>query len=219
MKKTLVKVVLALVVVAGAGFLFYRSVRQSTAEPYYVQPAHLNGWTLAFGDPTDRTDPAAPMLMLQGPPAFADGLSRQIFKRVMESLSTPAHSVLPLVLRGEFDRSLAGRLTPEQILEAARQAGLGAAGPVTPRCLGYRRTSDPRLTRQVYFALLDMPAFAQFRRNLAAMSGNVTFEPTLLSPVVLVAMAQSSIEHWRPLSADPARDCLAPLVVSSALAP
>ena len=212
MKKKLVKVVLALVVVAVAGFLFIRSVKESTAEPFTVQSGHLNGWTLGLGD---RTDATAPLLMLYGPPAFVDEISKQIFKRVMESLSSPAGAAIPLLLRGEFDRSFAGRLTPEQIVGIARKAGLGA-GPVTPRCLAHRHTSDTSGARQVYFVLFDMPGFAQFRRELAAVSGNATFQPDVLSPAAVVGMVQSPVDYWMPLSADPARDCEAPLVASGA---
>jgi hypothetical protein len=208
--KKLVKVVLALVVVAVAGFLFFRSVKESTAEAYTVQPGNLNGWTLGIGDGTEAT---SPLLMLYGPPAFVDQLSKQIFKRVMESLSSPAGAAIPLLLRGEFDRSFAGRMTPQQILAIARKAGLGA-GPVTPRCLAHRRTSDTGASRQVYFVLFDMPGFAQFRRELAAAGGNVTFQPDVLSPAAVVGMVQSPVEYWMPLSADPARDCEAPVVPS-----
>jgi hypothetical protein len=209
--KKLVKVVLALVVVAVAGLLFFRSVKESTAEPYTVHAGQLNGWTLGIGD---GADPTSPLLMLYGPPAFVDQISKQIFKRVMESLSSPAGAVVPLLLRGEFDRSFASRMTPAQILAIARKVGLGS-GPVTPRCLAHRHTSDTGGARQVYFVLFDMPGFAQFRRELATVSGNATFQPDVLSPAAVVGMVQSPVEYWMPLSADPARDCEAPVVASS----
>ena len=99
------------------------------------------------------------------------------------------------------------------LLAAARSAGLEGA-TLQPRCLGYRRVSDPGGTRQLYFLLFDAPAFEQIppaaggdgpRRGRA-------FDPDALSPVLLIAGADTTFDSWLPLRADPGKDCVAPIV-------
>ena len=53
-------------------------------------------------------------------------LSRELFARMGESLHYP-HAAMPVMLRGEFDSAIAGRLTPDALLDLARQAGLESA--------------------------------------------------------------------------------------------
>jgi hypothetical protein len=214
--KRLTKVAIGIAGAAVVGVLFVRSVRQTGSEPYTVEAGQLRNWTLAFEE--DSAGPSAPFLVLQGPSGLPEGLSHQIFKRAMESLSTAAGARMPLLLRGEFDRALAGRVTKDQIVAAARNAGLGRR-PLVPRCLGHRRTSDVGSTRQVYFLLFDLPAFQQFRREVGVLSGggasNVSFDPAALSPIMFVANEQSSFDQWLPLAADPAVDCVSPITVGA----
>src|SRR5258708_24379305 len=127
--KRLPKLVVVLAVVATAGVVFLRTVRQQSAEPYTVQPADLRGWTLAF---EDSAGPRAPFLVLRGTAAVVGDLSHQLFKRTMESLSSPAGATIPLLLRGEYERSFAPRVTPQQLLAIGRQARLGGRPLVRP---------------------------------------------------------------------------------------
>jgi hypothetical protein len=104
-------------------------------------------------------------------------------------------------------------LTPEALLSAARDAGLGST-PLQPRCLGHRRVSEPGSTREVYFVLFDAPAFGRFRDRIATLLGS-GFDPAAQSPVLLVAVADSNVGDWLPLRANPQEDCVAPIVVGS----
>jgi len=180
-----------------------------------LQPADLRGWTLAF---EDSAGPRAPFLVLRGTAAVVGDLSHQLFKRTMESLSSPAGATIPLLLRGEYERSFAARVTPQQLLAIARNAGLGV-GPLVPRCLGRRRVSDVGSTRQLFFLLFDLPAFAQFRHELSALAvvgqSGTGFDPAAMSPAMVVAMVQSTEDQWLPIAADAAVDCQTPVATTA----
>ncbi len=139
---------------------------------------------------------------------------QQMFKRAMESLSAPPATGLPLLLRSEFDQAFASRTTLEALLGVARDAGLGQAR-IEPRCVAYRRISEPGATRQLYVASFDVPGFSRFRQALAAMldgASGTGYDPAALSPVVLVATTHPELARWLPLRlAD--EDCVAPLQV------
>jgi len=207
--KPLVKAAIALGVLGLLGFLFMRSVRSSRSAPYSIARAELAGWTVMV-EPSGG-GPTSPVLTLRAPAAFTKGLFNQVFHRAMESLASPADAGIPLVLRGELDRGLGGRVTPEALLAAARAAGLDGA-PVAPRCMGLRRISTPTSTRHLYFVLFDMPAFARFRQEIGALAGGATgFDPAALSPAMPVASPDSHFDDWLPLRADAGTDCVAPI--------
>jgi hypothetical protein len=219
--RVLIKVGVALVVLAGLAFLFIRSVRDTRSEAYTIEPEHLRNWTLAL---EPGSAPTSPALMLKPPPGLANGLFRQIFARAMESLNMPSTPVLPLLLQGELDAAFAGRVTPEALLEVARSAGLEGATH-QPRCLGYRRVSDPAgRPRQLYFALFESPAFERFRQQAAALlpggdGRSSGFDPAALSPAVMIAAADPAFGLWQPLRANPQTDCVAPIRVAAAPPP
>ena len=74
--------------------------------------------------------------------------------------------------------------------------------------------SDPNSTRQLYFALFDMPAFARFRQQVHALAGGATeFDPAALSPVMPLAASDVGFDDWLPLRADAGADCVAPIAV------
>jgi hypothetical protein len=208
----LVKLAIAAMVVAILGWLFLRSLHSTRAEPYAVDGPRLEGWTIAVESPTD---PAAPLVVLRGPQELVSGLFRQVFTRMMESLNAPAAAWIPLVLRSEFDGALGGALTVDQVVEVARGAGLESA-PLVPHCLAHRRVSQPGVTRQVYFAVFESPAFQRFRTSLAARAaeagGGTGFEPEALSPVMFVAASDAVFHRWLPI-ANPEPDCVAPIHV------
>jgi hypothetical protein len=211
--KSLLKVALLVAVAAGLGFLFIRSAQSTRSDPYTVSSDLLRNWTVSF-DPAASA--AAPALVLRPPAELTSGLFRQVFSRTMESLSSPTEPVIPLVLKGEFDRAFAGSVTPEALSAAARSAGLDS-GSLAPRCLAYRRVSEPGLTRQLYFVLFDAPAFGQFREQIASLrDGRAVptdiFDPAALSPVLIIGASDSAFNRWLPLRADPNTDCLAPIV-------
>jgi hypothetical protein len=208
----LIKVALGLAVVAGLGVLFVRSAISTRAEPYTTRPEWLRNWRVVEAEPTAPTDA---LLALQAPDGFGSDLFRQVFSRSGESLSGPSSPAIPLVLKGEFDRALAGHVTPQALADAARAAGLESL-TLVPHCIGYRRISAPGITRQLYFVLFDEPAIAQFRRDLqtrrpAGAGAPGDFDPAALSPVLFIAATDPAFGRWLPLAADPATDCIAPL--------
>ena len=136
------------VIVVGVPWLFLKTVRDTLSEPYLIDEAALSGWTLVFTEPAQ---PAIALLALQPPGQLPAELFQQLFLRTMESMTAPRMATMPVVLQSEYLGSLHTVLSPEEILEVARQAGLEDAklGPV---CLGVKRESDAGRTRQLFFA-------------------------------------------------------------------
>jgi hypothetical protein len=211
--KPLVKILIALAVVAVLALLFVRSAQNARESPYSIDLAHLRNLTLAI---EEAPLPASPVLVLRTAQELGPALFRQVFARGMESLTAPAIGTIPLLLRSEFDSAFAGRLTSAALLATARGAGLESA-TFTPRCLAHRRVSDPGVTRQLYFLLFDAPAFDQFRQQIAALpeAAEGTFNATALSPIMFVGVSEDSLNRWLPLRADPDADCVAPIVTAS----
>lgn len=204
-----IKVAVALVVLAGISVLFVRSVQDTRAEPYTVSGDLLRNWSVVIEPPSS---PSGVLIALRPSSPLVSGLFRQVFSRAGESLSTPAAPGMPLVLQAEFDRAFAGRVTPDALAEAARKAGLESES-LRPRCLAYRRISDPGMTRQIYFALFDAPAFERFRREVGGLAAGTGFDAAAQSPVLFVAASDAAFSRWLPLRADPEADCVAPIAV------
>ena len=209
--KTLLKVTVALVALAALGFLFVRSVRSTGAEPFAIPRTHLAGWTLALAPPDD---PLGAFLALTPHAGLMPPLSRELFSRMGESLHYP-HAAMPVVLRDEFDRAIAGKLTPDALLALARQAGLETAA-IKPTCMARRRDSAPGVLRGIYFLVFDVPQFGRFREQIAERVGaggaSPLFEPGALSPVVVAANLDGDTARWLPLRASET-DCFAPVVI------
>jgi hypothetical protein len=211
--KILVKVTVALVGVSVLAVLIVRSARSSRSEPFTIARQDITGWSLVLPPDDDRLG----SLLAITPKATAmSPLSRDLFARTGESLHYPP-AAMPLVLHGEFQRAMAGRLTPEALLKIAQDAGLEAA-VFQPRCMAHRRISAPGLVRGVYFLLFELPAFAHFREQVAqrlrAEGGDPSlFDPLALSPILLAASLDGNFSAWLPLRADPQVDCFAPMVI------
>jgi hypothetical protein len=211
--KALLKVMIALVAAAGLAVLFVRSARSTGAQPFTVAEEHLTGWRLALAP---DADPLGSVLSITPHSALMPPLSRALFARMGESLHYPPPA-MPIVLRSEFTRAIAGVLTPEALLDAAREAGL-EAGTFQPRCMARQRISGPGVVRGVYFVLFDLPPFAGFRAQIAqrlraAGRDASSFDPTALSPLLIAADLDGSFSSWLPLRANPEADCFAPVVV------
>lgn len=204
----LLKLLIAVVVLAGLGYLFIRSLETTRSEPYTVERAHLGTWTLVLeqGDGVN-----APLLSVRTGIELVANLFRQLFHRAMESMNTPTSSSIPIVLRGEYDRGLAPRVTPDDLLAAAREAGLESAAH-EPRCLAHRRISEPRNIRQTYFAIVDSPSIVAFRETLA-WDGQGQFDPAALTPIMFVGASDSTFHQWLPIRADDS-ECVAPIEVA-----
>ena len=206
----LIRGVVAVVVLAGLGALFVRSARAVRATPYSVTKGQLAHWTLTL-EPV--TEGSGRLLSLRADPMLVHGLFKQVFARAGESLNAPTVAAIPLMLNREFDRAMAGQLSPEALLQMARDAGLDQARP-EPVCLALRRISEPSATRQAYFVLFTLPAFEVFRRQVAERLGpSAGFDEAAQSPVVLVAATDALFERWLPIHADATADCTAPIAV------
>jgi hypothetical protein len=210
--RVLVKVVGALVLVAGVGFLIMRTAKSSRSEPYTLPAEALVGpWTLSVESsaPNDPTS-TLPVLVLRPPTALTHALFDQTFKRAMESMGAPETQGIPLVLQGELERAGAGRPSPDELVTLARRAGLDAVAPAA-RCVGHRHLPEPDTRQQVFFAIFDSPAFVTFRKALAERLGP-SADAALVSPVLIIGTVESSMQRWLPLRAEPETDCLAPIV-------
>jgi hypothetical protein len=199
-KSLLIKVAVVLCIGTLFGFLFMRSLRDTTTAPYTAERRHLQSWTLVL-EPASR--PTDPLLALRPTPELANGLFRQVFSRTMESLSAPAAPAVPVVLLGEFDRVVRDQFTQEALLAAARGAKLEAAD-LSPRCLVHRRVSVPGETRQVFFVFFDAPSVSQFRQQIG-------LDPAALSPVLFIAGSGTDFDGWLPQRVNAEADCLAPV--------
>jgi hypothetical protein len=212
--KLLIKIAVALVLLGGLGFLFVRSAINTQSEPYTVAGDHLRGWTLSL---EDASSPSAPLLVLLSPPELVRELFNQVFLRSGVSLSGPSVAAIPLVLKDEYDRAFAGHATPDALLSTAREAGLETIA-LEPRCLALRRVSAPGITRELYFVLVNAPAFGRFREQIAALAqggaaSRATYDPDALSPVLFIAASDAAFNRWLPLRAVPETDCIAPIAI------
>jgi hypothetical protein len=208
--RVLLKVVIGLAAIAVLGYLFIHSLETARSEPYTVERAHLGKWTLVL---ESAGGPNAPLLSVRTDLELVTGLFRQLFNRAMESMNTPTTASIPVVLRGEFDRGLAGRMTPAALLAAAREAGLETAAH-EPRCLAHRRISEPGMTRQTYFAIVESPGIVRFREQLARTSESA-FDAAALTPVMFVGASDGAFHRWLPIRAGEA-DCVAPIQIGQA---
>ena len=208
------KVVLGLAAFAILAVLFLRSVSSTRAAPFTIERENLAGWTLV---PQPDGDPQGSWLALSPPPRLATSLGREIFQRGGESVHYPSPPLVPLLLQSEFERAFAGTVQPDEIVSLARTAGFESS-TWTPRCMGYRRNSDARPPRAVYFVLLDAEPFHQFRQKLSELLRQPGRDPSLfdaaaLSPVLIIAGLDGDFGRWMPLRADPEADCMAPAQV------
>ncbi len=202
-KHVLIKLAVGLAAIAVFGFLFVRSLQDSRSEPYTVQRQHLGGWALSL---ESANTPNEPLLVLRPSAALPQDLFRQVFARAMESYTALAGSAMPIVLRGEYDKVVGDQMTQEQLLGAARTAGLEGASLV-PRCLVHRRTSVPGGIQQVYLALFDAPDVGRFRQQLG-------LDPQAQSPILFIAGADADFNRWLPIRADAATECLAAIDIA-----
>ena len=210
-RSVLIKVAVGATAILGLGFLFVRSALNVQSSPYTVAASHVAPWRLALESPAS---PSGALLVLQPPQAMANDLFGQIFSRMSESLRGPNPAAMPLLLRGEFERALSGSATPDALLALAREAGLESAAPAL-RCLATRRISQPGITRQIYVALFDFPAFQAFRQTVRQRSASSAdaFDPAALSPAVIVAATDADFDSWLPIRMQPESDCLAPITI------
>lgn len=204
----LLKSAIAVAAIAVLGYLFIHSLESTRSEPYMVDRALIGKWALVLESAGGSN---APLLSVRTELELVTSLFRQLFNRAMESMSTPTTASIPIVLRGEFDRGLAGRMTPAELLGAAREAGLESAAH-EPRCLAHRRISEPGMTRQTYFAIVASPAIVRFREQLARTAESA-LDAAALTPVMFIGASDSAFNRWLPIRAGD-EDCVAPIQVA-----
>ncbi len=210
-KSTLVKLGVGAAAIVVLPWLFLKTVRDTIAEPYEVDAAALTGWRLVVSDPGQ---PGLSVLGLQPPPLLVSGLFDQVFMRTMESMTSPGADILPVVLHNEFQRGLRAVLAPDELLQAARDAGLEEAR-LEAVCMGVKREPFGGRSRQIYFVLFDAPAVAAFRQQLgrlAAEGGEAgAFGATPFDLVLPVGGSDAGFASWFPVAVDRDRDCQAPV--------
>lgn len=194
------------IALAVLGVLFMRSLEDTRTEPFTVRGAQLTGWMLITNpDPS----PGQPVVLLSPPAELPMRLFRQVFSRAGESLTTPNTPGVWLALGDEL-RGAA--IAPETLVTLAREAGLDRARLV-PRCMAYRRESQPGSTRQLYFVWFELPQLLAFRQALAervAEAGGAPLNPENLQPVMMLAAAPD-FSRWMPLEPVMENECLAPI--------
>jgi hypothetical protein len=213
--RTIGKIVVGTAGVAVLAWLFVRSARSTLAEPYVIDAGTLSGWTLVTGAP-DRAEVA--WLALQPPAGLTAELFRQIFQRSMLSLTAPAAPGIPLLLRTEYPPELQTLVRPDEVLDAARRAGL-ERDRVEPVCVGVRQGASAGRSHQQFFAVFEIPAFMRFREEIARLvqerqeRGGPAFDPGALGPVLPIAASEGDAASWGALDVGPS-DCQAPLAAA-----
>lgn len=207
-RQTLVKLGVGLIVLIAAPWLFLRTLQDTIAEPYAVDPESLSGWTFVVADPARRSIWAAG---LRPPALFRAGLFDQLFDRTMASMTSPVDDVLPLLLGSELRGGLAA-LPPEAVRQAADEAGLERAR-LEPVCMAVKRETFAGRTREFYFVVFDVPGAADFRRRLDAAAGEAGGLDALgpLDLILPIAGSDAAFPGWWPVVVDREADCQAPV--------
>jgi hypothetical protein len=212
MRRMLPKAAIALLVLAGLSWLFLKTVQQTNAEPYVVDQAELTGWTLALEKP-ELGGPA--FLSLQPPVPLIADVFRQIFQRSGVSLAGPNRASMPVVLVGEYASMFKTVLPADELLTAARSAGLETER-FEPVCMGISRVTTGGPVVQRFFMVFESKAFRDFRQELARIhqsrGGAGNFDPAALRPIIPVASFAPDFDRWQwPLQFEAATECQTPL--------
>ncbi len=200
---------LAAALLAGAGALAWYLTHRVDSTPVSVAPRTLERWSLVTSDGTD------PWVVAMKPPeTLVASLVAAVSQRSGAALVPPAHPALPLVLRTEFDEGLQGVYGVDSVLRIARESGV-ETGTFTPICLAHRTTTGPDGPAEVYYVPFESEAFVKVRVDLVPAQpehgGIGIYDPSLLTPVVIVAASTPDVDRFLPLPFDPERDCEAPV--------
>ena len=213
-RSILTRLLFGTAVLAVLSVLFLRTLRETTSAPYLAPAAQLSGWELTLDPPLG---PAGPLLALLPPRELPMGLFQEVFARTMESMNPPAGYAVSVILRSEFNASLAGLVTPAELLELAREAGLEDAD-VEPRCLAVQQGLAGGPSDRAFFALFDVPALGAFRESVGRLAderggGTAAFDPDALAPAVYLAATGGGFRGWPVAGGAAEQHCVAPLEV------
>ena len=210
-RSTFVKIGVGVVAIGVLPWLFLKTALDTIAAPYAVDEAMLTRWRLVL---TDAGQPGVSVLGLQPPPLLVPALFDQVFKRTMESMMAPSADILPVVLHSEFQNGLGAAMSMEDLLHAARDAGLEEAR-LEPVCMGVKREPFVGRSRQIYFVFFEAPAVAAFRQQLGRVAsergGPGAFQAAPFDLVLLVGGSDTRFASWLPMTVDRAGDCQAPV--------
>jgi hypothetical protein len=201
-RNALIKILVGLGALALFGWLFAKTLRDVTSVPYTVRPSDLRSWSVEL---TTQVRPDGPFLLLQAPPELPLILVDQVFQRNMTSLTKPAVSGIPLILRHEFESVISSILSPEELVALARDAGLETA-TLQPLCMAVHRTPEQR-EQPVFYVLFDLPQFKDFREQVATVlslrnKNDARFDVNALSPALFVAASEQVRHRVRPSPAN-----------------
>ena len=216
-RSILTRLLFGIAVLAVLSILFLRTLRETTSAPYLMPAAQLSGWELTLDPPLG---PGGPLLALLPPRELPMGLFQEVFARTMESMNPPAGYAVSVILRSEFNDSLAGLVTPAELLELAREAGLEDAA-VEPRCLAVQQGLTGGPSDRAFFALFDVPALGAFRESAARLAGErgggqAELDPGALAPALYLAATGGGFRGWPAADGAAERHCAAPLEVEPA---
>ena len=206
-RRLLSSLVAALVVVAaGVYYTWFRVDRT----PITVAAAVPEDWTLTISDGTD------PWVAGVTPPtSLVTRLVAQVRARAGAALVVPAHPAIPLVLRAEFDESLQGAFDIGAVRRMAADLGLDQMGAFEPVCLAHRTVRGAEGRADLYFVPFTSAGFNQFRVQLMPehpeQAGIGIYDPSILTPVLVVGATEDRFADWWPLGVNTDRDCEAPI--------
>jgi hypothetical protein len=187
--------------VAGICVLFLSTIRNSS--PYRVNASELSGWKLVM-------EPGGTAFIALEPPAkLSADLFRQAVQRTRATLVAPEHPSVPLVLQSEYEDSLQGVLSTEDIKNLSRDTGVDTA-TFRPVCMARHRDTTAGRPRELWFVVFESPKFDQFRLQLSPLfpehAGAAPFDPNTLRPILAIAATDDGFERWWPITLGPT-DC------------
>ncbi|MGC4084894.1 MAG: hypothetical protein QM736_22965 [Vicinamibacterales bacterium] len=203
--------VVLLIVALLAGVAWYLTHRVDRT-PVAVAPAAHDRWTMVTSDGTDPW-----VVGMKPPESLTTSLFEQVSARAGTALVAPPHPAIPLVLRSEFDEALQGAFGVDSIQRMAIDAGLDADVPFEPVCLAHKTVDGVDGPAELYFVPFVSAGFNQLRVNLMPehpeQAGIGIYDPSILTPILVVAASDSSFDRWWPLRFDQDRDCEAPVAL------
>lgn len=186
------QVVLVLVVGGAVAWFVAQAIRNR--RPYQVDSADLSGWSVVLGGPDDTVT-----VGLQPPSTLTDRLFAQVADRAGTPLEPAPQPIVPLILRHEFDESLMGVLSAEEVLAIARESGIESAA-FEPVCMAEHVDTSDEGDARLFFVLFHSAAFDKARADIVLMhpehGGGVEFDPAALTPKLAIASTDAEFGRW-----------------------
>ena len=180
--------------------------------PYRLDASELTGWALVEGRPGEPG-----LVALEPPRHLTDGLFENLRSRTGQPLVAPARTLLPLVLQTEYEDSLQGVLSVDDVMRAARDSGIASAR-FDPVCIARQEQADRDEREQLFFVVFESPAFEDFRQRLLPLhtehGGAQVYDPAALRPALILAATEAALTAQSPVAIEPA-DCQIQLEASS----